>query len=222
MEPNTTVILIPGFGEYPETRTFIDLKAQLEQQCYTVISMAWPHYPDDLSKYSFTETLQAARTLIKSLQDNGEQVILHANSMGGILAVILAKEFAVKKLSLTVTPYQAGTEDDLAGKYKEWKESGVREFTSSKYGTLKIPFSFIEDARKYNALDYIEAVQCPMQFVAGELDRNVPWATSKKLYDAATTTEKEWHLLPEMEHKFQYQPEKLKEVNALVIKFISK
>lgn len=213
-----TVILIPGFGEYPETRTFVDLKIRLEQDGFPVMILAWPHYPNDLDQYSFTETLLAARKLLTELQHNKTSFILHGNSMGGIIATILAAEFAPVKLSLTVTPYQAGTDDDLAGKYKEWKETGTRAFTSSKYGTLQIPFSFIDDARKYNALDVIDNVDCPILFVAGAEDKNVPWTTTRQLYDRATMP-KEWKLIKGMEHKFQYQPEILPKVNELLISF---
>jgi fermentation-respiration switch protein FrsA (DUF1100 family) len=212
--------MIPGFGEYPETLTFQDLKIQLEKAEHTVAILAWPHYPDVLARYSFTETLIAARKLLTDIKDNGTSFTIHANSMGGILAIILAKEFLPAKLTLTVTPYRAGTDDDLAGKYKEWQETGFREFKSSKYGTLKIPFSFIEDARKYNALEYIKDVRCPKLFIAGELDHNVPWKTTKSLYDAANDP-KEWHLIKDMEHRFQYQPEKLQEVNKLLLEFIN-
>ncbi|MCC7304140.1 alpha/beta fold hydrolase [bacterium] len=221
MNPSqTTIILIPGFGEYVETPTFKDLKVELEGQGYSVIIPAWPHYPDDLDKYSMTETLHSLREQIKELQAQGKQLILHGNSMGGILAILLAKEFSPLKLSLTVTPYQAGTDDDLAGKYKDWKESGFREFTSSRYGTLKIPFSFIEDARQYNALDHIADIKCPILFIAGEKDTNVPWTTVKKLHDKATEP-KEWHVIEGAEHRFQHQEEKLKEVNEIIVDFIS-
>jgi esterase/lipase len=217
---DTTVVLIPGFGEYPETLTFQSLKIELEEQGYKVVIISWPHYPDDLSKYSFTETINSAQAIIKNIQESGRKVILQGNSMGGILAIYLAKEVSPVKLVLTVTPYQAGTEDDLAGKYKDWKETGIREFTSSKYGILKIPFSFIEDARKYNALEIIADIDCPVLFVTGENDKNVPWATTRKLYEAATNKNNEWHLLTGMEHKFQYQPERLKDVNDLILKFV--
>lgn len=213
-----TVILIPGFGEYPETKTFIDLKILLEQAGFPVTILAWPYYPDDLDRYSFTETLLFARELLNKLQKAHTPFILHGNSMGGIIATILAAEFSTVKLSLTVTPYQAGTDDDLAGKYKEWKETGTRAFTSSKYGTLQIPFSFIEDARKYNALDVINKVTCPILFIAGTEDKSVPWTTTRQLYDKAITA-KEWKLIDGMEHRFQYQPEILKEVNQLLMNF---
>ncbi len=215
----TNVILIPGFGEYPETKTFQTLAEQLKSANYNVTTLAWPHYPENLADYSISATLEAGRTLLSRLHISGEKYILHANSMGGIIAIILAAEFHPEKVSLTVSPFQAGTNDDLAGKYKEWKETGYRTFTSSKYGELQIPFTFIEDARQYNALDYIKRVTCPISFIAGELDQNVPWTSTRRLYDQANEP-KNWHLIEGMEHRFQYQEEKLQLVNELIINFI--
>lgn len=219
MEKRTTVLMIPGFGEYPETKTFVDLKKILIERRLNVEILSWPNYPENLKEYSITNTLKHAREVITSLLSKGETVYLHGHSMGGILAVILASEFPVNRISLTITPFQAGTDDDLAGKYKEWKETGVREFTSSKYGKLLIPFCFIEDARQYNALEYIKKVNIPKLFIAGEDDNTVPWKTAYKLYESANEP-KVWHLIKGMEHKFQYQEDKLLEVNKILVEFL--
>jgi len=64
---------------------------------------------------------------------------------------------------------------------------------------LKIPFSFIEDAQKYNALDYINKISCPKLFIAGDNDETIPWQVSRKLYDSAVEP-KEWHLISGMVH----------------------
>src|SRR3989338_6448503 len=139
--------------------------------------------------------------------------------MGGIIASIVASEFHPKKLGLIVSPYQAGSEDDLAGKYKEWKELGYRKLTSSAFGELKIPFSFIEDAQKYNALEFISQVNCPKLFITGERDIKVPLKVSQELFEKASEP-KEWHQIRHMEHKFQYQPMMLKKVNEIIVGFI--
>lgn len=120
---------------------------------------------------------------------------------------------------MIASPYQAGSEDDLAGKYKEWQTNGHRDIVSSKFGELKIPFSFIQDARQYNALELIFQIHCPTLFIAGENDDKVPVNVTKKLFDKANEP-KEWHLIPEMEHKYKHQPDKLKQVNKIIVDFI--
>lgn len=210
------IVIIPGFTGYPEEKTFQDLGETLTAKGHKVIKLAWPYLPDELDKYCFTATIEHASEILKDI-DN-ESLIILGFSMGGIIATFLATKFKPLKLGLIVCPYQAGSEDDLAGKYNEWKLSGKRELTSSRFGKLVMPFSFIEDAQKYNALDLISEVNCPKLFIAGEKDTKVPLHVSKKLFEKAREP-KIWHQLADMEHKYQYQPEVLPKVNELIVNF---
>lgn len=211
------IVIIPGFMGHPDEVTFQELSKELEAKGHRVTKLAWPHFPDDMARYSFSETIAHARSVISPLPK--DDLVLLGFSMGGIIATLLAAEFKPKKLGLIVSPYQAGSGDDLAGKYKEWQTTGWRLAKSSRYGELQVPFSFIEDARKYNALDYIQDIHCPTLFVVCEKDGNVPNVATRKLYDGANEP-KEWHLIEGAEHKYQYQPEKLKQVNDIIVGFI--
>jgi len=210
-------LIIPGFLGHTKEKTFEDLEKQLTAKGHNVIKLAWPYLPDNLEKYSFTETIKYAEEILSKL-DMNETIIL-GFSMGGVIACYLAEKFKPKKLGLIVSPYQAGSEDDLAEKYKSWKDLGSLDFPSSRFGDLQVPFSFIEDARKYNALDYIANVSCPVLFIIGEKDEKVPNSVTKKLYDKANES-KEWHLMKGMGHKYKYQPEMLERVNSLIVGFV--
>jgi pimeloyl-ACP methyl ester carboxylesterase len=213
------VVIIPGFTGFPEEKTFEDLEKRLTAQGHSVIKIAWPHFPGDLDKYSLTETIYYSTSIIEKL--DSDKTIILGFSMGAIIACYLAEKFTPKKLGLIVAPYQAGSEDDLSGKYKDWEESGYRDLTSSKYGKLRIPFSFLDDARRYNALDVICNVRCPILFIVGGKDDKVPTMATKRLFNKAKQP-KEWHEISGMEHKYQYQPEKLYEVNKLIFDFVNK
>jgi len=207
------IFFIPGFLGHPDEITFKDLEKQLNSQGHNVIKIAWPHFPDDLAKYSISETLKHTREILKKLDMN--QTIILGFSMGGIIASFVAKEFQPKKLGLFVSPYQAGTDDDLEEKYNQWQEDGFRKFTSSKYGELKIPFSFILDAKKYNALDVINMVNCPILFIAGKKDDKVSNNATEKFFKKANYPKK-FILIDEMEHRYQYQPKMLEKVNGMI------
>lgn len=203
---------------FPEETTFKELGEMLEANGHKVTKLAWPYFPQDMTKYSFSETIAHAKSVISGL-GSGKLVLL-GFSMGGIIATLLAKEYKAEKLALMVTPYQAGSDDDLAGKYKKWKEDGYRDITSSKYGDQRVPFSFIKDAQKYNALDYIQDVHCPVLFVVGEKDDKVPSPVTKKIFNKANEP-KFWHRIAGMEHKYQYQqPEMLAKVNRIIVDFV--
>jgi len=210
------IVIIPGFIGYPEDKSCQDIKNVLTNEGHTVNIIAWPYFPYQLDKYGFTSMLAHARKEISKM--NNEGLVILGISMGGIIATILADEFKPKKLVLLVSPYQAGTEDDLASKYNDWQINGYREIKSSKYGGLKIPFSFIEDARHYNALDYIQNIRCPVLFIAGEKDKNVPYFATHKLFEK-TNEPKQWYLIPGMEHKFQYQTGMSEKVGGIITDF---
>ncbi len=214
------IVITPGFTGYPEEKTFQTLGETLTSRGHSVFKIAWPNLPDNLDEYSFTNTIEHVSEVIEGLDKKDELIIL-GFSMGGVIATVLTHKYNPIKLGLIVSPYQAGSEDDLAGKYNEWKQTGQRELTSSRFGKLTIPFSFIEDAQKYNALDIISNIKCPKTFIAGEEDTKVPLSVSKKLFDKAVEP-KEWHEIPGMEHKYQYQPDVLKQVNELLVEFIGR
>jgi pimeloyl-ACP methyl ester carboxylesterase len=139
--------------------------------------------------------------------------------MGGIIACHLAVDFRPAKLGLIVSPYQAGSPEDLAGKYRTWYQTGLRDVSSSRYGELQVPFSFTEDAMHYDARESIKNLRCPVMFVAGESDTKVSTAATMKLY-AVANQPKTIEIVKGMEHKYQYQPEKLEIVNSLITKFM--
>ncbi len=211
------VIIIPGFGDHPGGSTFTDLREILISRGHMVNTITWPYFPNELDKYSLTATINYAQKVLRTIK-NKELVIL-GFSMGGIIATFLAANIDPKGLGLIVSPYQAGTGDDLEGKYKAWKEDGYREIVSSKFGKLQIPFSFIEDANKYNSLDIIHKIKSEKLFVVGENDTKVPLMATRKLFDKANQPKK-WCQIPEMEHLYQHQPEKLKKVNEIISNFV--
>ena len=211
------IFIIPGFTGYPEEKTFQDLEKGLIKKGYNVQKTEWPNIPDNLTEYNFTNTIKAVSNKIKNRQS--EDFIILGFSMGGIIATYLAMQYFPKKLVLVVSPLQAGSDDDLQGKYNSWMKDGYRDITSSRFGDLRIPFTFIEDAKKYNALDYINKIKCPVLFIVGENDEKIKRQASEKLFEAANEP-KYWELIPGMQHKYQYQNDKLEMVNNKILDFI--
>jgi esterase/lipase len=139
----------------------------------------------------------------------------------GIIACHLGIEYKPKKLGLIVTPYQGSSTEDLEGKFQAWKEAGFGDIISSRFGELRIPFSFIQDSQKYNALEVINQLNCPILFVVGHKDTKVPNSVTGKLYDKVNEP-KQWDQIGGMEHKYQPQLEMLGKVNELILSLVSK
>ena len=211
------IVIIPGFTGYPEEKTFENLELRLSNLGHNVIKIAWPNFPDNLEEYNFTATIEFTKTILSKLDLS--DTILFGFSMGGIIATILAKEFTPKKLCLIVSPYQAGSKDDLNGKYKSWMELGYRDVTSSRFGKVRIPFSFIKDAMRYNALNSIADVHAPVLFIVIEKDDRVPNEVTKKIFNKANEPKK-WVAIKGTAHKYQYQENVLELVNDELINFV--
>ena len=126
------ILIIPGFTGYPEEKTFQELGETLTSKGCRVFKIAWPNLPDNLDGYNFTNTIEHASEVIEGL-DKKDDLIILGFSMGGVIATVLANKYNPIKLGLIVSPYQAGSEDDLAGKYNDWKQTRKLELTSSRF-----------------------------------------------------------------------------------------
>lgn len=116
-------------------------------------------------------------------------------SMAGIQALICAKNNPqIKAVAVSSAPTIMGSSDDLKGKYAEWKKTGYLERVSSRYGKLRIPFAFIEDACQFDALTYVPFIKQSLLVTYGTDDINVPNQITKKIYDAALGKKELWVL----------------------------
>lgn len=213
------IILIPGFMGYPKEATFTTLEDTLTKLGHEIETIAWPNFPNNLSEYNFSNTIDLLREKLQ--EEPPSNMCIIGFSMGGIIATILASEIKPSKLGLIVSPYQAAKGDDLENLYDNWINKGYFEIKSSKFGKLRIPSSFIVDARRYNALEYTPKITSKVLFVVGEKDKQVKNESSKELYNQITSPKK-WIKIPNMIHKYKNQPEKLKLVNNEIVKFIQK
>lgn len=211
------ILIIPGFTSYPEDETHLSLMEQLRDEGHQTTLVNWPHIPNHMDRYSMSETLKQAREVAKGIDTN--DLIIIGYSMGGIIATELAAKINPSKLVLIVSSYQVGNEEDLAGKYKEWMQTRQRVVKSSKYGELTVPFSFVEDAQQYNALETIRDVHCPVLFLVAGADDKISRSISERFY-AAANAPKEWKIIPGMQHKFKYQEGMVEKVSRAILEFI--
>lgn len=154
--------------------------------------------------------------VLKKIED--DDIVLVGLSMGSIIASYAAAKFNVSKLVLVVSPYQFGTGDDVSEFVHEWKAKGVWQFQSSSYGRVELPYSFIDDAHRFNALEVISRVMCPKLFIVGEADQRVPLSLTKKLYELATEP-KTWKMISKMKHDYKRQNGMTKLVNDYILEF---
>src|SRR5690606_10616422 len=120
-------------------------------------------------------------------------------SMGGVIALYLAKRYPVKKLVLlsAAVKYIAPKQilSDLQKFSKEAIEGRLQNnelFKMYEYKLKNVPVSaavqFMKIVRKVEP--YIESIDIPTFIVQGKCDGIVPYTTAQYLYDKLPTSEK--------------------------------
>lgn len=225
------VILLVGFGGYKEWLPMETLARILVKNDIGTIRFDPSGFGESEGTleedYKITNYIKDSQSVFNYVTEldwvDKKKVGVCGQSMGGILASVLTKNnhVSVKALSLISSPVMMGSDDDLTGKYKNWGKDGYLERSNSKYGKFNVPFSFIKDAKKWNALDYIKDLNLPIQVIWCSNDINVPNQVTKQLYDNAVEP-KEFKVLKGADHFLNRDPETIKMMVDVVVKFISK
>lgn len=131
-------------------------------------------------------------------------------------------------------PYVIGTVSIMApysldmhcAQYAEWprKESGFKiskrdlPEDSTQYKEFNVPYSFVEDALKYNMTQWLADLKIPKLFVAGADDRVVLSKTIEEWY--AIASEPKSYVLVAGDHNYRLSTERIAEMNQIIYWFI--
>jgi len=214
---NKVLVTIPGFRGYSDEVQFLAIEKKLLPFGVETVRMNWPYWNVDMKRYLMSETLASAKKIITELLNKGNEVVVMGESLGGVIATIIASQFNITGLVLVVTPYGFMRNDDMEERQAKWKALGYVEYTSKSTGVVtRVPYSFAEDALTYNGLDYIDKVTAKISFIVSPDDKSVPISATKQLFDA-TNSPKEWVEFAGMEHTYRYQAEYLEKVVDKVV-----
>lgn len=148
-----------------------------------------------------------------------DNIGLWGHSMGGLIAIEYAKSNPdIKLVSVVSSPTAVGVSPWLSSKMGEWKQSGYLELESSKYGKIRIPYAFMEDARQYSALDSVKELKQPILVVVGTADSTVSPQDTKQLFEHAHEPKK-LYTIEEMGHDYKKYPNLIEEVNNAEVAF---
>jgi len=216
------LITIPGFRGNPNEPQFVEIENRLRPFGIETVRIAWPGWPNDLDQYTMSSTLAVVKSKVAELIQDGYEVAIFGESLGGVIATIVASEFQISGLILVVTPYRFMGNDDMDERRSAWEKQGYAEFVSKTSGTVsRIPYSFAKDALTHDASEYIGKVTSPVSYIVSSTDKSVPNVSTRKLYDA-TLTPREWIVFDGMDHTYRTQPEFLEKVVAKVVELTKK
>ena len=98
---------------------------------------------------------------------------------------------------------------------------GYFEKESSRYGQIRIPYEYVVDSKKWNALESVKNIKILSLYIIGLADKNVFPENTRELFNKANDP-KELIEIEEMDHFYKKKPAQLKQVNESVLKFLNK
>lgn len=208
------VLMIHGFsgGTY-EIEPFANYIK--ERTDWLVDMPTLPGHGEELSLkgYKASDWLMAAELAYRQLAKKVDEVIVVGFSMGGMIALYLAKRYKVKKLVLLsaaakyVSPSQLVRDlgvvaDDAIHGLLQQNELFKRYAFKLKHVPFSATVEFMKIVRKVEP--YISHIDVPVYIVQGELDGIVPKVTAEYLFNEMASTEKHVHYSPSGKHHICY------------------
>jgi len=224
------VILLHGFTGYKEEPYYPTLSTNLLK--HDIVSIRF-----DASGYGESEgTLEKDYRFSNYLSDIGviykytksldyvdeSRIAISGHSMGGLLTIVFSSRHpAIICLCAISSPVKMETSKEMSKNLLNWKKRGYLKKVSSRFGPVRIPWAFIEDASKWDATSSVKRVKVPILVIAGTGDTTVLSKETKKIYESANQP-KEYIEIKGMTHDFKNYPEILSRVNNKITDFFIK
>lgn len=225
------VILLHGFTGYKEELHIAQLAQTLAHNNIVAIRFDASGFGEsegtlehDYRLSNYYQDLEVVYNWLKK-QDyvDTDRIGIWGPSMGGLLSIAWGSNHReISAICAVSPPTHMGESDFLSTIREQWQQSGWWEHTSSKYGTIKVPYAFLEDAQDYNALNYIpQLTNRQILIIAGSRDEIVPPHDSKKIFDALSGSTKRFVEVEGMGHLFKNDPNHMQQVTDLSLDFFT-
>lgn len=224
------VLLLPGFKGYKEEETYTTLADKLLDKGIGSIRFETAGFGESEGTlehdYRFSNYSKDVGVVYEFLK---QQIYVDKNkigvcgqSMGGLQAVIFtSKHPEIKCMAAISPPNIIGQDGDLARDAVTWKQKGYMDTTSSKYGPIRVPYAWLENAQKYEGAKFADKIKCPSLYLLGLKDTTVTPQQTKAVFEAANEP-KRLVEIPTMDHFYKRHPEVLTEVNQIVGEFLNR
>lgn len=225
------VINLHGFTGHKEEENSVSLARELAQKGILVIRFDCSGSGESegtmKDEYRMSNYVSDIDNVYEYIQHHprvdARRVGLWGHSMGAMLGVIWgSKHPELKAICAVSPPKELGTTDWLAQFLDSWKKTGwFVKVSTSGHGTSKVPWAFMEDAAKYNALDYAGDVQSPLLVILGLAEDTVPPEHTREIFRKAKEP-KALVEVPGMNHDYKKSPKHMRIVNESVVPFFEK
>lgn len=182
------VVLCHGFTTSKGGRTYVRLEEIFNQRNYSTFRFDFFGHGESEGKFeeiTVSEAVDDVKHAVRFVKDLGyPEIALIGSSFGGLASIITAGESEdvfVLALKSPVSDYMGlliARDQDLD--IKTWKEKGFVAVKSAEDQSLKLNYSFFEDAQKVDGYQFAKNIKVPTLLVHGSSDETVPLEQSRK------------------------------------------
>ncbi len=219
------VILTPGFLDSKDHKHLKFLAEELSEQGYTVVRFdptgIWES-DGEIAEYTMSQMLYD----LKTIQDHYNlPTILIGHSLGALVNMIYASEQKVESIISIMPPQSFVREDNYEERKVEWAKAGSKTYPirnpldKATVVENTVPYSFVEDSEKYNALEIADKIKSPQLFVTGEKDDIILPEQVKAIFEKASNP-KQFEIMPGVEHHYRRDKDAIAKVNKRIIEFL--
>lgn len=216
--PFPVVFLIHGFTGYKEDAGLVDIAKKLAENGMISVRFTASGFGDSEGSMENDYLFRHYRTDAECVHEyvinnvpgvDAGRVGVYGHSMGGKLAVLFCAEHPVVRAVCVGSAPVGFVGTAYEAELPRWKKQGYFEKISGRDGkTIRIPYAYVEDeeSEKHDVLVAAMRVTSPQALaIAGDLDHEVPWQQTRRIYDALPCP-KDFQLLKEVPHKYSKSP----------------
>lgn len=224
------VILLQGFLGKKDGEKLNTLSSDLLKNGIASIRFDYAGYGksdgNTQTEYLVSKIIEDIELILEFVKTNNElstnKIGIWGQSMGGMLAVIIASLHSkIDAVCAVSCPSTITLNDDLENKITEWKVNGFLERSNSNGQLIRIGYEFVEDARKWSALDSVKKITAPKLFITGTMDTTVLPSITHQVFKASKKP-KELIEVENMPHEYNQNSKFIEVINTASVNFYKK
>lgn len=221
-------IVCPGLLDpknYPHMTSHVDF---LADQGFLALSFDPPgtwESDGTIDDYTMTNYLKAIDELIAYYSHKPSLVLGH--SLGGTISMLAAiKNPHVKAFGAIMSPPMLTMAHAIDEKAVEWKKEGTRIAyravvqNQPEKKRFELPYAFLQDARKHNALEGLSTLAKPKLFISGDTDTSVDPKLVEEAFSVSAGPKELYRM--QSDHNYRYHDELITKANDEIASFIEK
>lgn len=225
------VILCPGYLDTKDYDHLVRLSVDLSNAGYTAVRFDFTGTWESggaISEYTISQQLQDVRSVLEYMLSEKKygNIILGGHSRGGFISILYAIEDSrISAVLGIMSPYTL-MKTVSKEKVDQWKKDGFRTSLrdvpdKTKNKEFVVPYSNIEEVRRYNILTEVSKLKVPLFLIAGEQDVLVSPEDVQLIFENASEPKK-IAIVKGIGHDYRHNSREIKEVNKTVLELLAK